>query len=90
MLPTADLSILSIELTIGWPDSSWNVTACTDSAEKTKYSVASDISQQDFYDLFEEMTTKIVRAHRQHEDHITMMVSGEHLLRDAGYSLPSK
>jgi hypothetical protein len=90
-MSTAQLRVFEIDLTLGVPDSVWTVTAWAmrDQAESGKYTVRSDMKQDDFFDLLEELSCKLVRAHEAGDDFVLMQTSGKYIVRDPSYPLPS-
>ena len=77
-----------LDLTMGKPDSLFVLKAGPKSAP-TAYSVPTDLAMDEFYALFEEITTKIVQAKKTGAAAITVMVDNNHIERDASFPLLS-
>jgi hypothetical protein len=85
------LRVFEVNLSLGTPDSIWTVTAWSsrNQAESGKYTVRSDIKQDEFFDLLEELGAKITAAHKGGDDFITMQTDQSHIARDPNFPLPS-
>jgi hypothetical protein len=84
------VSAFFLDLTKSKPDSLWTFKAGPKTAP-TAYSVPTDLSMDQFYALFEEITTKIVQARKAGATSISVKVDGnDHIVRDTGFPLPSE
>jgi hypothetical protein len=90
-MSTTQLRVFEIDLTLGVPDSVWTVTAWTtrEQTDSGKYTVRSDMKQNEFFQLLEELSCKLVRAHEAGADFVVMQTSGKYIVRDKNYPLPS-
>lgn len=77
-----------LDLTMGKPDSVW-VFKAGPKSDPTAYSVPTDLSMDEFYALFEEISVKIVKARKAGSAFISVMVDGVHIVRDSNFPLPS-